>query len=114
LALTWRAALRLVERFRGTSVHATVGRGVVRCIIPQAAIDAATLDVHAESHEAHPLVHALGTRPRTPGRVFERLPGPLWKLLAPSPANDRLSRGVRSAYDPHRILNPGILGDSQD
>src|SRR5687768_62674 len=114
LALTWRAARRSVERFHGASVHATVGRGVVRCIIPQAAIDGASANLHPGSNEAHPLVRALGIRPPTPGRVFERLPKPLWPVLAPPPANDRLSRGVRSAYDPHGILNPGILGDSQD
>jgi FAD/FMN-containing dehydrogenase len=25
--------------------------------------------------------------------------------------NDSLSRGIRKAFDPHNILNPGILGD---
>jgi hypothetical protein len=24
-----------------------------------------------------------------------------------------LSRGVRAAFDPHRLLNPGILGDDR-
>ena len=43
-------------------------------------------------------------------RIFERLPASLWPSLAPSAVVDRLSRGVRSAFDPHRLLNPGILG----
>ena len=114
MSLTWRAALRAVGRFGGAMAHATVGRGVVRCIIPQPSIDAGAGEGRLESPEAHPLVRALGTRSPTPGRVFERLPAPLWEVIAPSPANDRLSRGVRSVYDPHRLLNPGILGDSQD
>jgi glycolate dehydrogenase FAD-binding subunit len=45
-------------------------------------------------------------------RVFERLPAALWPVLAPSRAMDRLSAGVRSAFDPHRLLNPGILGET--
>ena len=113
LALTWRAALRAVDRFQGAMVHATVGRGVVRCIIPRTAMGGID-DMRVQPGESHPIVRALGLQPSTPGRIFERLPGPLWNVLAPTPANDHLSRGVRSAYDPHRLLNPGILGDSQD
>ena len=112
LGFTWRAAARCADRFPGAMLHATVGRGVVRCIIPHAAIDAAAPAVPLQSLEAHPIVRELGIRPAAGARIFERLPAPLWPVLAPSPANDRLSRGVRAAYDPHRILNAGILGDS--
>ena len=45
-------------------------------------------------------------------RIFERLPAPLWPVLAPSRATDRLSTGVRAAFDPHHLLNPGILGEA--
>jgi hypothetical protein len=114
MAFTWREAERCVSRFPGAMLHATVGRGVVRCVIPHAAIQARASTVPLQSLEAHPIVRALGVQPPTPARIFERLPAPLWAVLAPSPANDRLSRGVRSAYDPHRILNAGILGDSTD
>ena len=112
LAVTWREAVRCTDRFPGSMVHATVGRGVVRCIIPHASIDRAASETRLPSLEAHPVVRALGIEASTPGRIFERLPAPLWPVLAPSAANDRLSRGVRAAYDPHRILNAGILGDS--
>ena len=44
-------------------------------------------------------------------RIFERLPTTLWSSLAPSAVNDRLSRGIRAAFDPHRLLNTGILGE---
>ena len=114
MAFTWREAERCVGRFPGAMLHATVGRGVVRCIIPHAAIEAEASTIPLQSLEAHPLVRALGVRSAAPARIFERLPAPLWPVLAPSPANDRLSRGVRSAYDPHRILNAGILGDSHN
>ena len=45
-------------------------------------------------------------------RIVERLPAALWPVLAPSRATDRLSAGVRAAFDPHRLLNRGILGET--
>jgi FAD/FMN-containing dehydrogenase len=46
-------------------------------------------------------------------RIFERLPASLWRTLSPDVVSDALSRGVRDAFDPHRLLNPGILGDAR-
>lgn len=43
--------------------------------------------------------------------VFEKLPGDLWPTVAPSVVADQLSQGIKRAYDPANILNPGILGD---
>jgi glycolate oxidase FAD binding subunit len=43
--------------------------------------------------------------------IFEKLPADLWPVVSPSIVSDPLSRGIRKAYDPHNILNPGILGD---
>jgi glycolate oxidase FAD binding subunit len=43
--------------------------------------------------------------------IFERLPAELWSQVSPSVVADPLSRGIRKAYDPFNILNPGILGD---
>ena len=43
--------------------------------------------------------------------IFEKLPPDVWSQVSPSVVSDRLSQGIRSAYDPHRVLNPGILGD---
>ena len=112
LADSWQAAVRCTATLPGTLLHATVGRGVVRCIIPLEAIARAGAQVHLPSIEAHPLVRALGVTPPAPGRIFERLPPAFWPVLAPGGANDRLSRGIRDAFDPHRLLNPGILGES--
>jgi len=43
--------------------------------------------------------------------VFEKLPAELWAVVSASVVADPLSQGVKRAYDPHNILNPGILGD---
>jgi len=43
--------------------------------------------------------------------IFEKLPPEVWAQVSPSVVADGLSRGIRSAYDPHNVLNPGILGD---
>jgi glycolate oxidase FAD binding subunit len=43
--------------------------------------------------------------------IFEKLRPDIWKDVAPSAVSDPLSQGIKKAYDPHNILNPGILGD---
>ena len=43
--------------------------------------------------------------------IFEKLPSDVWAQVSPSVVADGLSRGIRKAYDPHNVLNPGILGD---
>jgi glycolate oxidase FAD binding subunit len=43
--------------------------------------------------------------------IFEKLPAELWSQVSPSVVADPLSRGIKKAYDPFDILNPGILGD---
>ncbi|MEP6857422.1 MAG: FAD-binding oxidoreductase [Gemmatimonadales bacterium] len=42
--------------------------------------------------------------------VFEKSPDETWAEI-PSAVSDPLSQGIKKAYDPHNILNPGILGD---
>ena len=43
--------------------------------------------------------------------IFEKLPPDVWAHVSPSVVADPLSRGIKRAYDPYGILNPGILGD---
>ena len=43
--------------------------------------------------------------------IFEKLPAEVWAHVSPTVVADPLSQGIRKAYDPHNILNPGILGD---
>lgn len=91
----WRQLERALEAAQPL-LHATLARGIVRCIVPaHAARDLLTVE----------LQHA-GI-----ARIFERLPADAW-AAAPFPANDALSRRVRDAFDPAHILNPGILGQT--
>jgi hypothetical protein len=84
-------------------MHATLGRGVLRCIVP---LPDAPLDARQRLLLPRRIPDATGTR------IFERLPAALWSELGvPSPASDRLSRGVKAKFDPAGILNPGILGE---
>jgi glycolate oxidase FAD binding subunit len=43
--------------------------------------------------------------------IFEKLHPDVWPAVSPSAISDPLSQGIKRAYDPHNILNPGILGD---
>ena len=43
--------------------------------------------------------------------IFEKLPAEVWAHVSPTVVADPLSQGIKRAYDPHDILNPGILGD---
>jgi glycolate oxidase FAD binding subunit len=96
----WVAASALAA-LGGGHAHASVLRSSARVILPN------TGGVPAE-----PIMAALRSKPRDT-RIFERLPANLWRELAPSAVTDRLSRGVRAAFDPHGLLNPGILGEDQ-
>jgi FAD/FMN-containing dehydrogenase len=41
------------------------------------------------------------------------MPAAVWHAGQFAPvADDRLSRGARDRFDPQRVLNPGILGES--
>jgi FAD/FMN-containing dehydrogenase len=91
---------RLAPGNDGSLVHAAVGRGIVRCIHRASA--------HAPIAPIAPwlerIAHTEGTH------IFERLPTEQWSAI-PARVNDPLSRAVRGAFDPRRILNRGILGD---
>jgi glycolate oxidase FAD binding subunit len=82
----------------GMLAHASVARGLVRFVLPG---DAGFGLPRFDAGDARPTV------------VAERLPAAVWRDhgpgLAPAPASDRLTLGVRRAFDPHGILNPGIL-----
>jgi glycolate oxidase FAD binding subunit len=98
LAALWEAARAAVADRPDALLHATVERGVVRCMLPDA--DAAWLPR---------LAAALPPNVR---RVAERLPDAAWPSFAPGTANDVLARRLREAFDPARVLNPGILGEA--
>lgn len=81
----------------GVLAHATVSRGVVRFALP------------GDTGFGLP---RFGGEP-APTLVVERLPAALDADVAASlrqaPRGDRLTLSVRRAFDPHGILNPGIL-----
>lgn len=81
-------------------VHAAVERGIVRCI-HSASVDDSAVSI---AQWLERIAHTEGTH------IFERLPASEWSRV-PARVNDPLSRAVRGAFDPHRILNRGILGD---
>ena len=95
----WLAADRLATAGDG-HVHASVLRSSARVVLP-----------HNEDAPTDATVDRLRGASRDT-RIFERLPRALWPVLAPTRAADRLSQGVRSAFDPHRLLNRGILGET--
>lgn len=103
MAQTWAAARSAVSSSPEAFVHASVGRGIARCI--------ATVDHEGSGEEL------IATATRFEGTViFERLPAQLWPLTrAPNSTGEsgieRLSRGIRSRFDPKCVLNPGLLGE---
>jgi glycolate oxidase FAD binding subunit len=107
---TWSDATRLGDLFSGTLLHGAPLRGMVRCIIPDVSTARAGGRGHVVAGVEERLVRAL-TPPFDGSRVFERVPGSVWKAFAPTTVSDRLSLGIKAAFDPHGLLNPGILGD---
>ncbi|MEO8879399.1 MAG: hypothetical protein ABI446_03305, partial [Gemmatimonadaceae bacterium] len=88
---------RLASDEGASLAHATVGRGIVRCL-------------RATTSTA-PVAEWLARIARCEGtHIFERLPADSWSEI-PSKVHDPLSRAVRHAFDPARILNRGILGE---
>jgi glycolate dehydrogenase FAD-binding subunit len=107
---TWADATRLVEPFSGALVHGAPLRGVVRCIVP----DVSTARDGGRGHVVVGIQERLAralTPPFDGTRIFERVPDTIWRAFGPSAVPDRLSQGIKTAYDPLCLLNPGILGD---
>lgn len=94
LAPLWCELAAALLRTPGAAAQASIDRGVARVVIPASA-----------SADVAPLVRAMSRAWRVIG---ERLPPPAWDALPPR-TTDRLSQGVRLAFDPHHILNPGLL-----
>src|SRR5436190_4132539 len=100
LGALFERATRRIAGIGGAS-HATIARGVVRCIVPA-----------AHTREEIERLRGIMKDLHAPGsRIAERLPDPLWDEL-PSAVGDRLSRDVRRTFDPDRVLNPGILDNT--
>jgi glycolate oxidase FAD binding subunit len=100
-ARTWHDAGRVAERWPGSYRHGDPGRGVVRVVLP---LNESTSDAS---------LRAVLEIPFEGTRIYERLPDTLWPALAPTSVHGAIDRGVKAAFDPHHLLNPGILGELQ-
>lgn len=96
---TWLRALRLTERWPCATCHGDPGRGVVRVVFPR-----------VEGMTDADLRAVLDT-PFEGTRLYERLPATLWRDLAPSAIRGGIEAGIKAAFDPEGILNPGIFGE---
>jgi glycolate oxidase FAD binding subunit len=96
LAERWDRVGRIAAMADGAMMHASVGRGTVRCTISgEPARDMAD---HLAALQAHDTV------------ILESAPAFLWGKISPSATADRVSTNLKKAFDPLGILNPGILG----
>ncbi|MFN2601641.1 MAG: FAD-binding protein [Gemmatimonadaceae bacterium] len=96
LATRWNLANTILEDSADVLIHASIGRGIVRCVVPNA-LSSAAIEKLVSAKTNHTL-------------ILESVPADLWKKISPSAIADRLSQSVRRAFDPMGILNPGILG----
>ncbi len=93
----WEAGNSALTKHRDAWMHSTFSRGIVRMV-----------SCESENSEAQDAVRTFGSAGRP---VFESLPVNMWAQLSPGVTLNRLSQGVKRAYDPLNILNPGLLGD---
>jgi glycolate oxidase FAD binding subunit len=96
LSTLWRIVRDAAGDWSGAYAHATVDRGIVRCVLPD-----------AEPRRTSAQAARLAAAPCT--AIWERMPAESWHSLPPA-ADDPLSRRARAAFDPSGILNPGIFG----
>lgn len=92
LAALWRA----VARNETTLCHGSLERGIVRCM------------ANADDPHALELFAGLAQSRRV---VLERAPATVW-ARQPAPARP-LDEGMRRAFDPYGVLNPGLFGQSR-
>ena len=98
---TWRSGAATIAAAGRAWMHGNPLRGVVRCVVP-GAMAAAALPSAIDLADARAFA---GTR------IAEVLPTASWAAI-PGAAQDALSRRIRRAFDPHLILNRGILGEA--
>jgi glycolate oxidase FAD binding subunit len=96
VAELWVNARDVLVEVDGALMHATPGFGIVRCILP--------------GNAPHSLIQRLASSSRNVTVTYERLPAAMWDILSPSVVSDRVSQGIKRAFDPQTILNPGIMG----
>lgn len=94
---TWNEATAIAAACPGTMLHSSPLRGVVRCIVPE------------NDGTLHSLHRALSV-PAAAKLIGERLPADLWPIV-PTVSVGTISTGIKRTFDPHGLLNAGILGE---
>ncbi len=97
-----------------TRLQATPHRGIVRLVMP--AFSAPYESVLAElgqDHDARVAVVVQSLQAHAHRVLGERLPAHAWNAL-PAAARDPVSKRIRDAFDPHRIMNRGIFGAERE
>lgn len=92
----WINARNSLRDVQGAMMHCTPSLGIVRCLIP-ASVPPSTIE-------------SLVASTPTASVAFERLPSDMWATFSSTVVADRISQGIKRAFDPSNILNPGILG----
>jgi glycolate oxidase FAD binding subunit len=105
IADTWSQAKTILRAAGASWMHASVGRGMVRCTCVPATTGEGGLP---DGERA--LIASLAASPFGGTIIYEKLPAEHWATLSPPAATDPVSYRIRAAFDPHSLLNPGILG----
>lgn len=96
------AAAMASDSMPGVYTSINLARGIVRIVVTNDESTSTGELARAGLSLDHPVEGSF---------VFERLPADAWKSVSPSVVSDPLSQGIKKAYDPLNLLNPGILGD---
>lgn len=96
-------------------IRVTPHRGLVRLLIPRepkhdGADDQARVISRPVAHTERVLTAVSQLRRDAHQIIGERLPTEAWRAL-PSPTQNTISLRIRDAFDPDRIMNPGIFGE---
>lgn len=103
------AATMLNEEMPGVLSYISIQRGVMRLFTSQAAAKEAVGPPFTTDGRTSADFNFTFENPDHV--VYEKLPAEVWPRVSPTVTSDPLSRGIKRAYDPHNLLNPGILGD---
>jgi len=96
LAERWQRVGRIGSMTERSMMHASVGRGTVRCTI--------------SGDPAPGIADQLAALQAEDTVILENAPSFLWDRISPNATGDRVSTNLKKAFDPLGILNPGILG----